>query len=107
MTMAPENGDHLVVFTTSYPFSRVVESFLDRELPHLSSVFDTVTLVPRLSPPRPARGSTGRSRRTYRPRLPSCTMRRKRARQPTTCTSSSHRLHHRSSTQSSGKTTGA
>jgi len=49
--MAPENGDHLVVFTTSYPFSRVVESFLDRELPHLSSVFDTVTLVPRLSPP--------------------------------------------------------
>ena len=48
--MAPENGDHLVVFTTSYPFSRVVESFLDRELPHLSSVFDTVTLVPRLYP---------------------------------------------------------
>ena len=49
--MAPENGDHLVVFTTSYPFSRVVESFLDRELPHLSSVFDTVTFVPRLYPP--------------------------------------------------------
>src|SRR5690554_6963905 len=49
--MTPGNGDHLVVFTTSYPFSKVVESFLDRELPHLSSTFDTVTLVPRLYPP--------------------------------------------------------
>ncbi|MCK8519397.1 glycosyltransferase [Methanoculleus sp. 7T] len=49
--MASGNGDHLVVFTTSYPFSRVVESFLDREIPHLSSAFDTVTLVPRLYPP--------------------------------------------------------
>ncbi|MDK2891261.1 MAG: hypothetical protein PWR21_1893 [Methanoculleus sp.] len=49
--MAHENGDHLVVFTTSYPFSKVVESFLDRELPHLSPVFDTITLVPRLYPP--------------------------------------------------------
>jgi len=51
MAMASGNGDHLVVFTTSYPFSRVVESFLDRELPHLSSAFDAVTLVPRLYPP--------------------------------------------------------
>jgi glycosyltransferase involved in cell wall biosynthesis len=48
--MAPKNGDYLVLFTTSYPFSRVVESFLDRELPHLSPAFDTVTLVPRLYP---------------------------------------------------------
>ena len=49
--MTPGTGDHLVVFTTSYPFSKVVESFLDRELPHLSSAFGTVTLVPRLYPP--------------------------------------------------------
>ncbi|WP_281768367.1 glycosyltransferase [Methanoculleus bourgensis] len=49
--MTSGNGDHLVVFTTSYPFSRVVESFLDRELSHLSSSFDAVTLVPRLYPP--------------------------------------------------------
>lgn len=49
--MASGNGDHLVVFTTSYPYSRVVESFLDRELPHLCPAFDAVTLVPRLYPP--------------------------------------------------------
>jgi len=49
--MTSGSGGHLVVFTTSYPFSRVVESFLDWELPHLSSVFEAVTLVPRLYPP--------------------------------------------------------
>lgn len=49
--MASGNGDHLVVFTTSYPYSRVGESFLDGELPHLCTAFDTVTFVPRLYPP--------------------------------------------------------
>jgi len=45
----------LLLITESYPYGAVAESFLDKEIPYLSSAFDTVTILPRNLPPKTER----------------------------------------------------
>lgn len=49
MTDKSLNSD-LILITASYPYGAVAESFLDKEIPYLSSAFDTVTILPRTLP---------------------------------------------------------
>ncbi|PKL57170.1 MAG: hypothetical protein CVV35_01340 [Methanomicrobiales archaeon HGW-Methanomicrobiales-6] len=45
----------LVLITETYPYGAVAESFLDKEVPYLSSAFDIVTILPRALPSKTER----------------------------------------------------
>lgn len=42
-----DENDTIFIFTYTYPYSAVAESFLDPEISHLASMFDKVILIPR------------------------------------------------------------
>ncbi len=45
-----QKNDTLIIFTDTYPYSAVGESFLDSELPILNEYFDKIIIVPRRLP---------------------------------------------------------
>ena len=49
--MSGDGNSTLIMFTDSYPYGAVAESFVDTELPYLCSVFDKVIILPRSLPP--------------------------------------------------------
>jgi colanic acid/amylovoran biosynthesis glycosyltransferase len=59
MTDRPSNST-LILSTGTYPYSAVEESFLDTEIPYLSSAYDIVTILPRTLP-----SETERTERTF------------------------------------------
>jgi len=48
--MTGNSKKNLVIITGSYPYGAVAESFLDLELPYLSSCFESIVIVPRSFP---------------------------------------------------------
>lgn len=48
--MSDKENSTLILITGSYPYGAVAESFLDTELPYLSSAFDKVVIIPRSLP---------------------------------------------------------
>lgn len=53
------SNSNLILITGSYPYGAVAESFLDKEIPYLSSAFDRVIILPRSFP-----SETERTKRT-------------------------------------------
>ncbi len=48
--MIEKMNRNLILITDTYPFGAVAESFLDKEIPYLSSFFDSIIIVPRNFP---------------------------------------------------------
>ena len=48
--MIEKMNRNLILITDTYPFGAVAESFLDKEIPYLSSFFNSIIIVPRNFP---------------------------------------------------------